>query len=115
MYRMLSGVFLETGTNVRKNKHFLSKLNFQVIFNIVLSDTLLLRLIHHGFIHSVSLLVHNKHQHLGQLSVSPGGAAQSFVALTGKPPAQSPQICKGRSPKDKKALMKTHNPKILWV
>lgn len=83
-------------------KHFDDKLNFQVLFNTVLSNTGVLRVIQHGFIQSVSLLVqpllHTKYQGLGELSVRPGSAAQSFVALTGKPLAQSLQVCQGRSP-----------------
>lgn len=83
-------------------KHFDHKLNFQVLFNSILSNTVLLPVIQHGFIQSMSLLVqpllHTKHQGLGQLSLCPGRAAQSFVALTGEPSAESLQVCEGRSP-----------------
>lgn len=79
------------------------KLNVQVLFNIVLSDTGLLRVIQHSFIQNMGFLVQplfpTKHQGLGKLAVRPGrSAAQSFVALAGEPPAQRPQVCKGGFP-----------------
>lgn len=98
-------------------KHF--DLHFQVLFYIVLTNTGLLLIVQHGFIQSVKLLVqpllHTEYQGLGQLSVSPGRAAQPCVALTGKPPAQSLQVCEGRSPQDKVALLNVQDPEIVRV
>lgn len=101
-------------------KHFDYKLNFHVLFNTVLSNTSLLYIMQHSFIQSVKLLVqpmllHTKYQGLGQLSVRPGRAAQSCVALTGEPPVQSFQVCERRSPKDKVALLNVQDPETLGV
>ena len=48
-------------------------------------------------------------------TVCPESAAQSFVALAGKSPAQSLQVCKGRPPKNKVAIAGSHDPEILGV
>lgn len=94
-------------------------LNFQITFNVMFINTSLLSIIQHSFIQSMGFLVqplfHTKYQGLGKFTVCPGSAAQSFVALTGKSPAQSLQVSKGGFPKNKVAVLNIHDSETLRV
>lgn len=94
-------------------------LNLPVAPHFIFSDASVLQVIQRSFIQSTNFLDQTlfdaKLQRLSELTVRPSCAVHPLVALTVKPPPESLQICKRRSPSNKVAVLNPQNPEVVRV